>query len=118
MTTHYLVTDKSASGWQQSIYAFLAEKHRRSGSRRTVETYSRMLYQFFGAMLALLDLGIVRITIPAMVVLGPLVLLQYAYCLHRQKYERTAWQYLQAEPLGIRAATLPTARTPDLVRFS
>ncbi|MFQ6026327.1 MAG: hypothetical protein ACE5Q6_02305, partial [Dehalococcoidia bacterium] len=50
MTTHYLVSDTSATGWEQSIYAFLAEKERRSGSRRTVETYSRMLYQFFGTL--------------------------------------------------------------------
>jgi site-specific recombinase XerD len=38
----------SASSWDQAMYAFLAEKHRRSGSRRTVESYSRMLQQFFG----------------------------------------------------------------------
>ena len=47
MTTHYLVADTSPTDWQQSIYAFLAEKERRSGSKRTVETYSRMLFQFF-----------------------------------------------------------------------
>ena len=28
--------------WDQALYAFLAEKERRSGSRRTVESYSRM----------------------------------------------------------------------------
>ncbi|MFQ6026497.1 MAG: tyrosine-type recombinase/integrase, partial [Dehalococcoidia bacterium] len=50
MTTRYLVTDTSAPGWEQTIYAFLVEKERRSGSRRTVETYSRMLFQFFGAL--------------------------------------------------------------------
>ncbi|MFQ6030102.1 MAG: tyrosine recombinase XerC, partial [Dehalococcoidia bacterium] len=50
MTTHYLVTDTSATGWDQCVYSFLAEKERRSGSRRTVETYSRMLYQFFGTL--------------------------------------------------------------------
>lgn len=37
-----------ASGWQRSLYAFLAEKEQRSGSRRTVEGYSRMLQDFFG----------------------------------------------------------------------
>ena len=36
------------SGWEQATYAFLAEKHRRSGSMRTVQSYSRMLKQFFG----------------------------------------------------------------------
>src|SRR5713226_9597252 len=32
--------------WQQTVLAFLAEKERRSGSRRTVEGYSRMLWPF------------------------------------------------------------------------
>src|SRR5271157_489458 len=38
----------SAEGWQRALYAFLAEKEQRSGSRRTVEGYSRMLQDFFG----------------------------------------------------------------------
>ena len=33
-------------GWQQTVVAFLAEKERRSGSRRTVEGYARMLWPF------------------------------------------------------------------------
>ncbi len=48
MTTPILAQDLSSTGWEQSIYGLLAEKKRRSGSRRTVESYSRMLYQFFG----------------------------------------------------------------------
>ena len=36
--------------WDQALYAFLAEKLRRSGSRRTVEGYSRMLWPFFGRL--------------------------------------------------------------------
>jgi len=40
--------DNTAGGWERSLYAFLAEKERRSGSRRTVEGYSRMLQHFFG----------------------------------------------------------------------
>ena len=36
------------TGWQRAFYAFLAEKEQRSGSRRTVEGYSRMLQDFFG----------------------------------------------------------------------
>ena len=32
------------------MYAFLAEKERRSGSQRTVESYSRMLQDFFGRL--------------------------------------------------------------------
>ena len=33
--------------WAQTVVAFLAEKKRRSGSRRTVESYARMLWPFF-----------------------------------------------------------------------
>ena len=40
--------NESISGWDRAMYAFLAEKERRSGSRRTVESYSRMLRDFFG----------------------------------------------------------------------
>ena len=50
MTNHYLVTGTGAIGWEQTIYAFLAEKERRSGSSRTVQAYSRMLLRFFGAL--------------------------------------------------------------------
>lgn len=32
--------------WRQTVVAFLAEKERRSGSRRTVEGYARMLWPF------------------------------------------------------------------------
>lgn len=32
--------------WQQTVVAFLAEKERRSGSRRTVVGYARMLWPF------------------------------------------------------------------------
>ena len=32
--------------WAQTVQAFLAEKERRSGSRRTVESYARMLWPF------------------------------------------------------------------------
>jgi integrase/recombinase XerC len=35
------------SPWDETLYAFLAEKLRRSGSRRTVEGYGRMLWPFF-----------------------------------------------------------------------
>ncbi len=34
--------------WQQALYAFLAEKHRRSGSLRTPAAYSAQLQHFFG----------------------------------------------------------------------
>jgi len=42
--------DESLPGWERALYAFLAEKERRSGSRRTVEGYSRMLQHFFGSV--------------------------------------------------------------------
>jgi site-specific recombinase XerD len=36
--------------WEQALYAFLIEKGNRSGSRRTVEGYGRMLWPFFRAL--------------------------------------------------------------------
>ena len=42
--------DNTAEGWERSLYAFLAEKERRSGSQRTVQSYSRMLQDFFGRL--------------------------------------------------------------------
>ena len=46
--TQTLVRGGDAGRWKQAIYAFLAEKERRSGSMRTVRAYSGMLYRFFG----------------------------------------------------------------------
>ena len=43
-----LTLDISASGWDRSLYAFLAEKQQRSGSMRTVNAYASMLRDFFG----------------------------------------------------------------------
>ena len=40
--------EENLVGWERAMYAFLVEKERRSGSRRTVEGYSRMLQDFFG----------------------------------------------------------------------
>ena len=37
-------------------------------------------------------------TFPVMMVLGPLMVLQYAWWIRRRGAERTTWQYLQAEP--------------------
>lgn len=42
--------EDSASGWERALYAFLAEKQKRSGSQRTVQSYSRMLQDFFGRL--------------------------------------------------------------------
>src|SRR4051795_10633527 len=43
-----LILDISASGWDRSLYAFLAEKQQRSESMRTVNAYANMLRDFFG----------------------------------------------------------------------
>jgi site-specific recombinase XerD len=40
--------ESTAAGWERTLYAFLAEKERRSGSKRTVQSYTRMLHDFFG----------------------------------------------------------------------
>jgi integrase len=40
--------EEDLTGWERALVAFLVEKERRSGSRRTVEGYSRMLQDFFG----------------------------------------------------------------------
>ncbi len=48
METKLLASPADPAAWQQAMYAFLAEKHRRSDSLRTVQSYSRMLQDFFG----------------------------------------------------------------------
>ncbi len=50
MTAQNLVQGGDTGRWEQAIYAFLAEKERRSGSMRTVRAYSGMLYRFFGTL--------------------------------------------------------------------
>src|SRR3954464_1737146 len=42
--------DRETSQWDEAFYAFLAEKERRSGSLRTVQSYSRMLQHFFASV--------------------------------------------------------------------
>ena len=64
---HTITTvDHTVEGWERSLYAFLAEKERRCGSRRTVEGYSRMLQHFFGTVGKPPD----RVTSPERVRLG------------------------------------------------
>jgi site-specific recombinase XerD len=41
------LTSGDPSAWDQALYAFLVEKGNRSGSKRTVESYSQMLWPFF-----------------------------------------------------------------------
>jgi hypothetical protein len=65
------------------------------------------------ALLMLLDLGLVRVGLPAMVALGPLMIGQYLYW-RRYGEERTTWQYLQAEPLGAASAFLMSLLGPAL----
>ncbi len=48
MIVELLPFTDTANGWQRTLYAFLSEKEQHSGSRRTVEGYSRMLQDFFG----------------------------------------------------------------------
>ena len=50
MATMITTFTDEAEGWQKALYAFLAEKERRSGSKRTVDSYSRMLQEFFGRL--------------------------------------------------------------------
>ena len=47
MTSPLPTIPTESSAWDQALYAFLVEKGNRSGSRRTVESYSRMLWHFF-----------------------------------------------------------------------
>jgi site-specific recombinase XerD len=47
MATSLPALPTSASPWDQALYGFLVEKSSRSGSRRTVESYARMLWRFF-----------------------------------------------------------------------
>jgi hypothetical protein len=51
-----------------------------------------------GVLLSLAALGLLRATFPVMVVLGPLMVAQYAYWIRRRGAERTTREYLQAEP--------------------
>jgi hypothetical protein len=50
-------------------------------------------------VLVLSDLELLAGTFPVMLLLGPLMVVQYAYWTHRRGPERTTWQYLEAEPL-------------------
>jgi len=52
MTTAQAITfpEENLVGWERAMYAFLVEKQRRSGSVRTVRSYSSMLENFFGRL--------------------------------------------------------------------
>jgi hypothetical protein len=51
-------------------------------------------------VLALIQTGVIDFTVPVMVVLGPLMVAQYAITVRRHGSERTTREYLQAEPLA------------------
>jgi site-specific recombinase XerD len=48
MNIQLLTYAGEVTDWQQTLYASLAEKHRRLELCRTVESYARMLQHFFG----------------------------------------------------------------------
>jgi len=60
----------------------------------------------FAALFALPALGVSLAVFPAMVALGPLIVVQEGYWSLRRGRERRTWQYLQAEPL--RGAPTPS----------
>jgi hypothetical protein len=54
-------------------------------------------------LMALVDFGVIVETVPAMVALGPLMIVQYAVWRRLRGAERTTRQYLLADPLPVRA---------------
>lgn len=80
LVTVFPLVMRKAYGWTASIMALLVG-----------------LGALLLIMLSLLAVG-VESTFPAMVALGPLMALQYAYWRYRRGPERTTRQYLQAEP--------------------
>ena len=48
--TNIIAFQDGANKWEQALYAFLAEKEKRTGSRRTVDAYYHMLQTFFGSL--------------------------------------------------------------------
>jgi hypothetical protein len=55
-------------------------------------------------ILGLIKAGVITFVVPAMVVLGPLMVVQYAFWARRRGGERTTWAYLRAEPRAAGAA--------------
>ncbi len=73
---------------------------RKAFGRRAGHAAAALSLATLAGLLALLDLGLVRATVPAMAALGPLTVAQYAVQRRRGR-ERTTREYLQAEPLAI-----------------
>jgi hypothetical protein len=58
-----------------------------------------------GVILALIQLRVIDFSVPVMVVLGPLMVVQYRFWSGRHGRERTTFEYLKAEPLPVMAGT-------------
>ena len=80
---------------------------RKAYGRRAGSVAAALAVATLAGLLALLDLGLVRATIPAMVVLGPLTVAQYLVWRRRGR-ERTTREYLQAEPMAEALVSTPT----------
>jgi hypothetical protein len=56
------------------------------------------------ALMASLQLAEVRVNVPVVAVLGPWMVVQYAYLRRLRGREQTTREYLQADPIGRRAS--------------
>ena len=81
---------------------------RKAFGRRAGLTAAALAVATLAGLLALLDLGLVRATLPAMVALGPLTVAQYLLWRRRGR-ERTTFEYLQAEPMAPALVPAPTS---------
>lgn len=70
---------------------------RKAFGRRAGLTALAMCLAVPGGVLLALELGLVRVTLPVMAVLGPIMGLHYG-CWRRHGPEHTTWQYRAAEP--------------------
>jgi hypothetical protein len=80
---------------------------RKAFGRRAGRAAAALAVATLAGLLALLDLGLVRTTIPVMVALGPLTVGQYLGWRRRGR-ERTTREYLQAEPTALALVPAPT----------
>ena len=73
---------------------------RKAYGRQTGLTAMLVALAALGGLMLLSISGLLTGTFPVMVLLGPLMILQYFYWRKQRGAERTTWQYLQAEPLS------------------
>jgi hypothetical protein len=81
---------------------------RKAFGRRAATTALVVGVAVVGTVLGLIQTGVIDFTVPVMVVLGPLMVVQYAAWTRRHGHERTTWEYLRAEPLTAAAARTST----------